>query len=1415
MNERVAGVDLGKAWAKFVVASRAQDGTLRIEASELLAHHGSPFAVFADWYQRVGAARFRVIAATGLHSPELGSPVISDLPEEACLQAALSVRSDLSGPLNLVSLSARGYSVLSRDPQGRVRFLENEKCSSGTGETILKSASRFGLSLDEADKVAFEAQDAIPITARCSVFAKSEMTHFGNQGRPADKLFRGYFDSIARYLAALLARVRVDGPVYVIGGGSVIATLRFCLSEHLKSEVQVPQGARLFEATGAAYLAAQRAQVADCAPLPAFPRALFRPKQVRFEVLPSPRQWAARVTRQKGPPVCATAACTPTILGLDLGSTGSKAVLTSIESGEAVLDLYDRTRGNPVEASQRLIRALLARTDLDVRAVGVTGSGREAVATVLRAAYPEQIESIIVVNEILAHAKAAIFCDKERGESLTVVEIGGQDAKFIQIVGGQVVESDMNKACSAGTGSFLEEQALCYGVQEIEQFTELAQQATRPPNLGHMCTVFVAEAAAEAESAGFELADIFAGFQFAVIHNYLNRVMGQRTFGKRIFFQGKPATGPSLAWTLAMVTDREVVVPPNPGAMGAWGVGLIGLETIGKTVLAKRKRFEFEPFLSARVAEREQFQCKDAACATLCNIERTTVTVADTQRKVFSGGACPKYEISTATQPKLEQKAPSPFDEREALLERFTVEREGEITVGVPEAGTLMELIPWATTFLAEIGLGVRVLHADEESLRRGEERSYAYDACAPVKVFHSVADGVPELLFIPKIRGFPDRDGQSGVTCVNQQTISDVVGAALSARGRKLKIVSPVLSLGDGYENKKALRALTEAAKRLGAEPKLVKQAARRAARAQLRYQEQLAQIGQRAIAYCESTKTPMVVVCGASHVIFDRTLNAAIPTILRQNGVMPLPMDCYPVPDTIDPLATIAWGDLNRALRVALAARERGGVYPLLLTSFGCGPSSFGEQIFAALMAGYPHTSLETDGHGGHAGYVTRIQSFLHGVREHNRAPSPVAPERLALLNRSDKPSLRHDSDARLVVFPFTDKLGRFTAACYRSMGFDAVAAEPASAAVFAHGRRDCSGKECLPYQLIWGGFRKHLLEESDGKKTHLVQLTGEGACRCCLFTVKDRISIEHYGLSDHVSTRTVGAGRDPLEVFRSSLWNAVVAWDIFNQLLAYYRPTEKTPGETDEIYNRYCDALEALCDRPLMRGPLQPGVRISRVFEVARMLEKASLEFWQAGGGDERKLPTVLLTGDVYIRTDPFANDNLVKRLNQRRLRVLAEPVCALEEYLIEQRSPEILGLPTGLFQNRTIRLGMRRIRRGLYQRVQKLHPWLPMPDVPAALKAGRPILDRFPVTEAQLTIGIVMHALQHNTCDGIVVAYPWGCSPALISESLLRHQGRLPMLFWYADGSAIDDRKLDGFAYRLHQRGGASVVGSTRK
>ncbi|MBZ0325808.1 MAG: hypothetical protein K8F57_06375, partial [Alphaproteobacteria bacterium] len=510
---RIAGCDLGKASVKFVIATADDSGGFEIEETRTAPHEGDPIGLFEDWYREKDIASCAALAVTGVYADEIRDPALI-LPEDSCQEAALEAAPDLKGSLNLVSIGARGYGVLSRKavaangqgarkgangtpgaPDYVYQYLENDKCSSGTGENMQKIADRFGLALDEADRLARTVEDGIPITARCSVFAKSEMTHFANQGKPTAALFKGYFGSVARNTHALFARNRVDGPVYLIGGPARIASFRDAFEGFVGQPVETPPHADCFEAVGAAAIAGQQARSGTFAPLPADPRDLVRSAESRFKTLAPAGGWKDRVTIMTQPEAPAGAAARPAILGLDLGSTGAKAVLTSIETGEIVLDVYDRTRGNPVDAARRLVASVLEAADADIRALGVTGSGREAVATLLRAVYPDS-DAIVVLNEIVAHATAATRCDAEGGADLSVIEIGGQDAKYIRIQGGRIVESDMNKACSAGTGSFLEEQAMLYDIEDIGDFIRLASGAKRPPDLGQMCTVFVADAAA-------------------------------------------------------------------------------------------------------------------------------------------------------------------------------------------------------------------------------------------------------------------------------------------------------------------------------------------------------------------------------------------------------------------------------------------------------------------------------------------------------------------------------------------------------------------------------------------------------------------------------------------------------------------------------------------------------------------------------------------------------------------------------------------------------------------------------------------------------------------------------------------------------------------------------------------------------
>jgi activator of 2-hydroxyglutaryl-CoA dehydratase/predicted nucleotide-binding protein (sugar kinase/HSP70/actin superfamily) len=1357
--------------------------------------------VFRDWYRRADVASCAALGATGLHADELVEPVIAGLPEDACLRAGLEMLEALDGPLNVVSIGARGYSVTTRNADGHYAHQENDKCSSGTGETMVKIAGRFGLSIEQADALALDSEAAIPITARCSVFAKSEMTHFGNQGRPAAALFRGYFGSVANFVAALLERIRVDGPVMLVGGGARIGALVRGLSEAVGGDVAVLPEGSLLEAMGAVSLAAEQYAGDTLAALPEDPDALIESSQRRFRVLEPPRAYASRTRRMQAPPIPAGAEHQPAVLGIDLGSTGSKAVLTSIATGEIVAHAYDRTRGNPVEAAQRLIDRMTTELDVDVRAIGLTGSGREAAATIMRAAFPDMVDRIGVINEIVAHATAAIRCDNDGGRSLSVVEIGGQDAKFIQIVDGQIVESDMNKACSAGTGSFLEEQAVFYGVHDIGEFTTRACDAERPPDLGQMCTVFVAEAAADAHNEGFSLEDLFGGFQYSVIHNYINRVMGQRTFGDRIFFQGKPATGPALGWTLAGVTDREVVIPPNPGAMGAWGVGIHMRHELGELALRGADAFDLRQVLGAEVVGHKEIQCRDKKCATLCNISKTTIAVRDTKRTVVSGGACPKYEISTASRPKLAVEAPSAFDARGKLLEPYLQpdDAAGRV-VNLPITGATFGIVPWLVTLLRELGLSVHPTVSKADSLHTGEGQCYSYDACAPIKIAHALADPSIDTVFMPKLITLPDRDGDGGTTCSMEQALPEMVAASLEARGYRGRVVAPPLHLGKGLNSLEVGWALAKVLPELGASRRKLPRAMRAAAKAQAQYEANLAMVGHHTLTYGRRWNIPVVVVCGALHAIHDPSVNAGIPKLLRENGVLALPMDCFPIPPTTPDLPRAGWGDATRALRAAVAARSRGDVYPLMLSSFGCGPGSFTEQVFAGLMEGYPYTSLESDGHGGSAGYVTRVQAFLHTVRQHSGQASRVSDKRLRMLEPLPKTPIESEKDARLVIFTIADRISPIMAAAFRSYGFDAVPSGPASGDLLALGRRDCSGKECVPYQLIWGGFRDRIENDDGDKRMVLMQVSGEGRCRNCMFSIKDQLSLERMGVDDHVSLRHYRSESSFKLPFSMKTWMGATAWDLLLQLSAYYRPTERDAGAVDRFYERYCDELEAIIAQPADNGG--DPARTKRA--CLALLRRASVEIkGLAAATDESRLRTVVLSGDVYVRVDEFASDSLIHRLNSRGVRVIVEPTSVISEYMAEERLSELMGLPTTFFANQLSKRLMKRIRREFQAAVRHHHEWLPTPDVLEIMKAGEGILDRYPQSEAPVTIGSVMHHWNEGMCDGVVLASPWGCGPSLVSEALLRHQRDIPMLFIYSDGSPIDQRRLNAFAFRLRR------------
>ena len=172
------------------------------------------------------------------------------------------------------------------------------------------------------------------------------------------------------------------------------------------------------------------------------------------------------------------------------------------------------------------------------------------------------------------------------------------------------------------------------------------------------------------------------------------------------------------------------------------------------------------------------------------------------------------------------------------------------------------------------------------------------------------------------------------------------------------------------------------------------------------------------------------------------------------------------------------------------------------------------------------------------------------------------------------------------------------------------------------------------------------------------------------------------------------------------------------------------------------------------------------------------------------------------DVFLRLDDYASDHLTRRLNQRGLQVLVEPLTMLSEYMNTSVLGDLMKAPAQHLTDATTSMSMSRIRRALYGEVRPLHPWIPVTEVDDIRQHARSMLDDYPEGEAPITVGNVLHHWREGMCDGAIVISPWGCAPALVAEGMLRHQVEIPILFLYSDGSPIDEHRLASFAYKLH-------------
>ncbi len=1046
-----AGVNIGAMSVKAV----ALEGERR--EARVALHCGRPVETLKEILAETAFAGLDYFGISG----QLG-----DFTEVAAIRRALrelgeefDAVASLGGEVFLVYFLTRGRIT---------NVLSHNKCAAGSGEFLVQQIGRMGLGMEEAIRLSLQGK-VVPLASRCSVHCKSDITHKLNRNEavPAD-ILHTLHDSMANKVVALLEKgQRPRRRVLLIGGVSRNAAMLAALRTKLPgTEFVVRPESPWFEAWGTALLTRDK-------PLYRSPHISVQPSLGR---LPPLSLFADRVqvipARPRQPPPEG-----PMVLGLDAGSTTTKAVLLDPATGGVVASHYLRTQGDPVASLRACLRALANQVgNRRIGLMATTGSAREITGAYLGTEY--------VFNEISAHAAGAAHFDREVD---TIMEIGGQDSKYIHLRNGVPVDYAMNNACSAGTGSFLEESARSDLGLKVSEISKVALGAPSPVHFKATCAAFINSDIRAAQQEGHSHDDIVAGLVYAITVNYLTKVKGPRPVGKKVFLQGGVALNRALGHAFAHQIGRPVVIPPDPELMGALGVALLALKrSAGPAPVAGELLALAAPELE-RVG---RFTCQ--ACKLYCGIDRFKVG-----GRVFPfGGRCSLYENvwkrrsrTTAAADLVEKRTGVLFGRPPGVP--AGVARK----VGLPKALLTHSLHPLFSTFFSSLGIETILSGVDPQ----GELKSNA-GFCFPVQIAHgAVLDlarrGV-DLIFLPQVMHMPG--GNAGRDCY-LCPITQASPSFISKAFPELRFLSPLLDFSKGYGVSAAMPEM--AVKDLGVSPELAAGAWTAAVRAQEEAERALRGLGQKALEEAVARGSLTILLAGHSYSAFAPEASQSVARKLSSMGVTVIPGDCLASVEA----GPTAWHYANQILNAAAIVKAHPNLFLLCVSNFSCTIDAFTQSMLAPEMASKPCLTLEIDAHTADAGIQTRLEAFLDIAANYRARPaSPEQPFNACQLLpggrvlRTNGEAVRLDDPRVKIRFPnFSQYHSDSLAQAARWLGLHVGDTTPLDRTQLDRGLEHTSGRECLPLPICIGQMLQISEQRPPDEITGFYMVRGGAPC------------------------------------------------------------------------------------------------------------------------------------------------------------------------------------------------------------------------------------------------------------------------------------------------------------------------------
>ncbi len=1224
------GIDIGSMTVSAVLLNAKQ----QITGTYYEAHYGQIrkcLQKIAGQLDPENQAVISLTSSTLLNNQEFG---FTDI------QTALIKASSYPGKRYdyILHVGAEKFYLIKKDPEERYEYSRtNTSCAAGTGSFLDQQVKRLDIpSIEEFCKLAEGNTDKVPdIASRCSVFAKTDLIHAQQEGHSLAAICDGLCKGLAKNITdTLFHDFAQGGEILFTGGVSKNQVVAGYIREILQSNPFVHPYSHLFGALGTGLLISEASV----------------PENNRFTLENLIKFYSGTVNRRKYyydplelslsqyPDFSKTRRCdhVSTIhgsektvqvevfedpakvksngiyLGFDIGSTSTKAVI-STEDNLPLIGYYTYTSGKPIESVHSIMEGLDKfmtehRWFPAILGVGTTGSGRKLIGKILNAD--------IILDEITAHARAAIHLNPEVD---TIIEIGGQDAKFTVLRHGEVVFSQMNAVCAAGTGSFIEEQAIKLDVSLSEYAGRVA--GMKAPLTSDRCTVFMERDLNNFINEGYSVEELLAAVMFSVRDNYLKKVAVEGMIGQKVCFQGATAKNKALVAAFEQKLGKEIFVSRFCHLTGALGINLVlQEEKIRKSRFRGLKLYQL------------QIPVRTETC-DLCNNHCKLIIASIKDEEVAYGFLCgrdyktPKYIAREKGSFRLLPAWNNTFNARLGNPAR------SEIKIGIPAALHMFEEVNFWQYFFREIGVSVITSSTDKTLLKAGKHLAGA-EFCAPIEsMYGHVKDlaGRADYIFLPAYIETRDRSAARERNYCYYTQFSPSIVSQIGDKKLQERFIVPEMDFSQAPRKYKTA----------------LYQSLKKALNGKINYQI-INKAWDKASGYVEQQSQEWkekfnrefipgqdlsVVLLGRPYVILSGELNKSIPEYISTHDVKcffqdMLPVDTYKSSFTREILQKVPWHYAANILGAADYIARTPDLYPVLVTAFKCAPDSFIIEYFKKLLDAHskPYLILQIDEHDSSVGYETRIEAALRSFRNHSSRRSFASIKEIPDIF----PRLEHEIGDKTLLLPNWDSYSaRLIVAVLRKKGIDARLLEPSDLSIrksMAHNTGQCIPVNIIVQDSIYY-IEKHSLDPAN---TLLWAPNSRLTCNIRLYPEYIKTLMDKQGMENvRVYQGTVSNLDISLNTSIQSYF-AYMLGGLIRKMGCQVRPFERVQGSTNQAIEGSLAILEKA-----FGGQLDLK---SAVTKMARLFNDISLI-------ENGKRPQVAIFGDFFVRDHEVMNQHLI--------------------------------------------------------------------------------------------------------------------------------------------------------------------------